>query len=151
MMLDTCLQSGATLMHYAVRVASSQIIKTLLLHNVDINLQDNVWAVIPACHDLFVMSWNVNRKCPYIYCVGWMDSIASCSSSAKNRCCEAPLNERGRQDTEEQGKLVTFLVVSYYQYILYASLATFLSSLICSLIKGWLCAGTRSFFGSRNW
>ncbi|XP_048502518.1 ankyrin repeat domain-containing protein, chloroplastic isoform X2 [Beta vulgaris subsp. vulgaris] len=34
-------QNGATLMHYAVRTASSQTIKTLLLHNIDINLQDN--------------------------------------------------------------------------------------------------------------
>ncbi|KAK3014996.1 hypothetical protein RJ639_007249 [Escallonia herrerae] len=32
---------GATLMHYAVRTASSQMIKILLLYNVDINLQDN--------------------------------------------------------------------------------------------------------------
>ena len=29
-------------MHYAVRTASSQMIKILLLYNVDINLQDNV-------------------------------------------------------------------------------------------------------------
>lgn len=29
-------------MHYAVRAASSQAIKILLLYNVDINLQDNV-------------------------------------------------------------------------------------------------------------
>ncbi|KAK6924539.1 Ankyrin repeat, partial [Dillenia turbinata] len=33
---------GATLMHYAVRTASTQTIKILLLYNVDINLQDNV-------------------------------------------------------------------------------------------------------------
>lgn len=36
-------QDGATLMHYAVQTASSQTIKILLLYNVDINLQDNVW------------------------------------------------------------------------------------------------------------
>lgn len=35
-------QEGATLMHFAVRTASSQMIKILLLYNVDINLQDNV-------------------------------------------------------------------------------------------------------------
>lgn len=37
-------------MHYAVRTASSQAIKILLLYNVDINLQDNVRIIIShAC------------------------------------------------------------------------------------------------------
>ena len=40
-------QDGATLMHYAVQTASSQAIKILLLYNVDINHQDNVWLTIP--------------------------------------------------------------------------------------------------------
>lgn len=42
-------QDGATLMHYAVRTASSQAIKILLLYNVDINHQDNVWLTTPPC------------------------------------------------------------------------------------------------------
>jgi ankyrin repeat protein len=36
-------------MHYAVRTASSQAIKILLLYNVDINHQDNVCLTIPPC------------------------------------------------------------------------------------------------------
>lgn len=39
-------QEGATLLHYAVFAASSQMIKILLLYNVDINLQDNVRLLI---------------------------------------------------------------------------------------------------------
>lgn len=40
------MQDGATLLHYAVQTASSPAIKILLLYNVDINLQDNVWFMI---------------------------------------------------------------------------------------------------------
>ena len=43
----SCQQDGATLMHYAVNAASTPTIKLLLLYNVDINLQDNVWLTFP--------------------------------------------------------------------------------------------------------
>lgn len=36
------LQEGATLLHYAVRTASIDTVKILLLYNVDINLADDV-------------------------------------------------------------------------------------------------------------
>lgn len=36
-------------MHYAVQTASIPAIKLLLLYNVDINLQDNVWLILHYC------------------------------------------------------------------------------------------------------
>lgn len=35
-------------MHYAVNAALTPTIKLLLLYNVDINLQDNVWLTFPS-------------------------------------------------------------------------------------------------------
>ena len=52
-------QDGATLMHYAVQTASSQAIKILLLYNVDINHQDNVWLTIPPfCLHAFIINFS---------------------------------------------------------------------------------------------
>lgn len=60
------MQDGATLLHYAVQTASSPAIKILMLYNVDINLQDNVWFMI-ACFSLqFFLPFPISP--PTIYC-----------------------------------------------------------------------------------
>ena len=50
------LQDGATLVHYAVLTASTQIVKILLLYDVNIDLPDNV-----CLRYLFLSSWSSNR------------------------------------------------------------------------------------------
>lgn len=70
------LQDGATLLHYAVQTASSPAIKILLLYNVDINLQDNVWFMIicfllrffPPTPNYLLFYWEKEKKifiCPF--------------------------------------------------------------------------------------
>lgn len=92
--LCTWKQDGATLMHYAVQTASSQTIKILLLYNVDINLQDNVWLIIFPLQLLYIsISRSFVMFCLRTYIIsplsGWVVTITCCCSSPKNRFSEA--------------------------------------------------------------
>ena len=103
-------QDGATLMHYAVQTASSQAIKILLLYNVAINHQDNVWLTIPPCHlhAFLIKFWSISWVRLYLSNSGWVDTITSCCPSPEDWCSEALIDQRSRQDIEKQGK---FLVI----------------------------------------
>lgn len=90
-------------MHYAVRRASSQMIKILLLYNVDMNAQDNVYMGITQ---LFFISLSFTLFDPvhylsYLLCShlclslfsGWLDTITFSCSISQNRYSEAFINQ----------------------------------------------------------
>lgn len=85
-------------MHYAVRRASSQMIKILLLYNVDMNAQDNVYISITQ---LFFISlsftlFHLVHMSSYLYFSlfsGWLDTITFSCSISQNRYSEAFINQ----------------------------------------------------------
>ena len=84
-------QEGATLMHYAVQTASIETIELLLLYNVDINLQDNVWLIVPI-FSIFTLVIFCGAFWEHIFILsvsGWLDTITSCCSNSETKFSEA--------------------------------------------------------------